>query len=346
MKKEKTNNKEIIIRMTAIQPISQKSGHFQPQAFSEFEKMLNAEAEKEGRGKKEGRVSVINKLCVATPKGPVNIPVISANSVRGHWRKLAADHLLQTIGYEYGKMTKALYYLLYSGGSLDKDIKTPFELLENIIEFRSILPYMSLLGCSFGNKMIEGKMKPDFVYPHILETMTLLNIEDENASDLLTAKQIVGEIMHTRKDDYIETKDDIEKDKLDKAKKKTAKNTDKDKDEDKDNDVVEKKAAQQQIYHDQYIIAGTEFTQNINILQPTEIEISCCFSMLDQFVNKKPYIGGMLNKGFGRIRLKVYDLKKNEIDINEESKKYNTFLDDNKEKINEYLDKLTKEYLK
>src|SRR5690554_1757022 len=85
------------------------------------------------------------------------IPIIDGNSIRGNLRRLLLNDFFEQLGYTI--KTPRLYYLL-SGGALEEvgSQESGTVNLQLRREIRTLLPPLSLLGCSMGNQAFTGKL--------------------------------------------------------------------------------------------------------------------------------------------------------------------------------------------
>lgn len=294
-------NKEFTLCMTTMQPICHLTDRESLLELSKDEQYIAARKE---LGRKEGTLKLINKQLVLTKDGIKEVPVISGNAIRGIWRRLAARELLELLEIE--TIPKKLKYLLYVGGGLSEKGKgNPLKEFEFKNKLRKNIPMLSLFGCSIGTGMLEGKLKTGFVYPVVKETYRILGLEEVD-DETISAKDIIGEAMGTRLDNIDLTKEEYEKE----------------------------KSSVQMIYHHQYMAPGVKLMQDITILKPNDIEVSCFISILEKF-KEYPYIGGMISKGFGRVKIDKMP--------EESSEQYIDYIKENKQDIKKYLLSLNEE---
>lgn len=196
------------------------------------------------------------------------IPVITGNSVRGILRDFGAKKILDT----YGKaVDKEVFNVLFSGGNISGSTKNDVERAKQV---REHFPLISLLGGGLGTMMMSGNMLSGFLYPVCTETEPLTKIESN-----VSWHELVDEIEFTRMDD---TKDDV--------KEKYIKDV---------NEEKKAKASTQMRMSVQYMAAGTQFVQEIMLLDSAnEIEEAALYSCLFEWFNVHT-IGGMRAKGFG-----------------------------------------------
>lgn len=237
---------------------------------------------------------------VLTSNGKV--PVITANSIRGQIRNCGAKHLLVTLNQ---KVDKEVFHMLFSGGNLSGTMKNDIEKAKKV---RSQFPLVSLLGGGLGDMILQGKMTSTFAYPICRETEFITRIESE-----ISWKQLMNEIEFTRTDD---SKNDQLSSYIE------------------DMNVEQSaKASTQMRYEVQYMAVGTEFWQNISLLDANELELGAFYTALNEWF-KHPVLGGMSAKGFGAFNAETDEIsvKDNIITISSKTKelisKYNEFLNE------------------
>lgn len=240
----------------------------------------------------------------------VRVPVVSGNSIRGNIRDILSLHLLDTLGV---KVSPDCFDLLTSGGFLGKG-STGVN-LDKEANFRRLLPMLSILGYSLGNKMGSGKLEIGKMQPCVKEISHIL---PEYADCQVSVHEIVQTEFYTRKDDK-QTKggDRISFD-------------------------LGLQQSNQMMNEIETIKAGTKFTFRIVIKDANDIEMSCIKYVLDRMSNHFN-IGGNSRIGLGAISFNLV----NSVEITEEikpidiseysSQPYLDFLSENKEEIAELL---------
>lgn len=192
------------------------------------------------------------------------VPTISGNQIRGILRRIAAADFLRVLGVE--KITDKFYYMLFSGGSLEKGSKQDYIEVGSKRELRDRIPFLSLLGCSFKNQIIEGKVKVGMGVPICRETVPYTG---ENSA--ISCWDLCDEIFYTRRDDL-----------EDKAEK--------------------QEAAQQMKFTVEALCPGTRLKHFFQLLELSEVEESCFYAILKKF-NESPFLGGLSSKGHGKVNL-------------------------------------------
>lgn len=226
----------------------------------------------------------------------IDIPVLSGNALRGELRRIAMDDYLKRIDVKDEGISAKLYYVLFTGGALTSGSRFT-EIAQKRI-MRRMCPPLSLFGAAIGDQIPEGKLKVSIFKPICKE----LN-EYNNKKSEISFYDMLQEIFYTRRDDL---------------KSKDINITDETKNEN----------AQQMKYEAQGLSAGTTLEGNIVIESANEIDISCLFSILENF-KKQPFIGGKSATGHGEVEVNQ--------DMTGETEKYYKFLEENKEDIKKWL---------
>jgi len=226
-----------------------------------------------GGDEKTGSVVLLRRMKFIVDGEPVEIPYISGNAVRGIWRRLVFKDMLEQIGYEIDiqrREGQKLYHSLFTGGVLETVDESSsgvidIELKRRILE---LIPPARLLGFSFGNQMIEGKLKVSHLLPVCKELADYLpeNIEPKNSF-----YEFIGHSFQTRKDDLR-----VERD-------------------------VKEQAVQMLVEYEVFI-PGTPFYHEIKLEDPTELDISCLARIIELW-KEKPFIGGKSSIGFGEVEI-------------------------------------------
>ncbi len=194
----------------------------------------------------------------------IPVPIVSANSIRGIMRRLLADDLLTKIGVKKGELPENIYYLLFSGGSLEKgNLSIDIPKRRKIAETLTIV---SVFGAAIGDAILPGLITVTDMVPIVKETRDFTGVDSE-----LSIYDLPFEEFGTRLDDF-PNKDEKKSDK-----------------------------AQQMLYRFETIKAGTRFTVEFGISNlANEVERSCFRYALDLFFTKG-IVGGKGAVGFGRI---------------------------------------------
>lgn len=196
------------------------------------------------------------------------LPVITANSIRGRIRDSGAKHFLDTVG---AKVDKDVFHVFFSGGNLSGTMKNDIEKARKV---REVFPLVSILGAGLGDIILSGKTNFTFAYPVCAESEEITKINSSKSWH-----ELIEEIEFTRTDD---SKDDkLSTYMLNATEESTG------------------TATTQMRYSVQYMAAGTEFIQSINLFDnATDLEKGALLSSIAEWF-KTPTLGGMASKGFG-----------------------------------------------
>lgn len=201
--------------------------------------------------------------------GSDRLPVITGNSIRGQIRDAGAAELLNRIGCMVDKET---FHVLFSGGNVSGAMKDDIGRAKAV---REAFPLLSVLGGALGTMIMAGKLICGFAYPVCKEARDLIGGESD-----ISWRELIDEIEFTRTDD-------AKNDKL------AARIT----------DVAAETtgtSSQQMRYAVQYMAAGTQFVQKMQLLPgTTALEIGALLCAIRKWWEDAPRLGGMSGKGFG-----------------------------------------------
>lgn len=216
-----------------------------------------------------GEVASVGSYFQTIKTSSGRLPIITGNSVRGILRDNGAKILLDTVD---AKVSKEVFNILFSGGNLNGTIKNDIEKAKSV---RKNIPFISMFGGGLGDMIMSGKMMVGNLYPLTTETYEMLGEEYTDIS----WKNLIDEIEFTRNDDGKE--DTLTDYMTDPTEEKKA------------------KASTQMRFSVQYMAQGTEFVQDIYIMDnATNLEKGALYSAFSEWF-KTPKIGGMSAKGFG-----------------------------------------------
>ena len=118
-----------------------------------------------GGSEKTGAVVLLNRLKFMVDGRPTDVPIVSANQVRGRLRRLLAADFLELVGYKMDlgqKSYQKLYHTLFAGGVLEAvEEESESAVVDLNLKFRVVkyvLP-LRLFGCSYANQMIEESVQ-------------------------------------------------------------------------------------------------------------------------------------------------------------------------------------------
>lgn len=161
-----------------------------------------------GGDAKAGNATLFRRMQVLSDTGAtLSLPFYSGNAFRGQMRDLLADDFLRALDIKPSKTKPPIalwfFHTLYAGGALEEnsDASKAFGKLlgangaikaEGIYQFRDTLPMISALGCSLGNRIIEGRTNFGDFRPECFEWSN----GDIKASELMTWEFL------TRREDF------------------------------------------------------------------------------------------------------------------------------------------------
>ncbi len=275
-------------------------------------------------GESESTVSFLNTIRIAANGKVEEVFALTGNSVRGTLRDCAARHLLDRLNAKVGKKE---FNILFSGGNISGSMSTDIDQVKN---YRRLLPVISLFGAGVGNQILAGKMTQGFALPVCQETHGIVPDIDCINSELknISWKSLTGTINFTRFDDsrnvnyqgYMQEDND---------------NTDKD------------SASTQMRYEVEYIVPGAQLYHIINLCTNTDIELGVFVAALEEF-SCSPVLGGMGGKGFGLCEAELISdgeffamIKNGNICLCDKARnalhEYNQFIAENSEEIIKFL---------
>lgn len=221
-----------------------------------------------GGDEKTGAESMLRRNKVVVNESIIEVPYISGNAIRGILRRYIMSDFLQKIEYEI--KTMRLYHTLFTGGILETvDTKSSgtidLELRKKVIKF---LPPVRMLGMSYGNQIVEGKLHVGLMRPICAELKEYL---PDNLNPHNNIYEFLDFTHQTRKDD-------IHADR-------------------KDNDQ-----AVQMLINYEVFIPGTKFWHEIKIEDANKIDKGVVARMIELW-KQKPYIGGKSSIGLGELKI-------------------------------------------
>jgi len=213
-----------------------------------------------GGNEKTGSVALLNRIKYIVNGEAMEIPFISGNAVRGVLRRHAFKDFLDMLGYEIDVSTKGgqrLYHTLFAGGVLESvegsEGAIDVELKRRILQ---LIPPARLFGFSYGNQMIEGRMKVGHLLPICRELNEYLPVKGK-----ISFYELIGHMFQTRKDE-LRTGDETV----------------------------------QMLVEYEVFVPGTQFYHEILLEDPTPLDISCLARVIElwkmkPFIGGKSSIG-------------------------------------------------------
>jgi hypothetical protein len=247
-------------------------------------------------GESSGPDSFLSQDIIIGPDGrPVECFVYSGNAFRGHLRDLGAVYMTEKLGgLQY---SPAVFYLLFSGGSLGGDQSVD---IDQARMYRRNVPMLSVFGGGVGNQILTGKIKVGAMYPLVTECQRVLP-EHLRQEDAPSWRQWTFEKSFTRMDDaknenlrqYLV---DPAQAALPGAEQKLLTG------EAPETEQKKKKEdpPQQMRYTVEMLAAGAVLYQRIDLCDMSDLELGAFVSALVEF-SKHPYIGGKSGTGHGLV---------------------------------------------
>lgn len=252
-------------------------------------------------GEQNGIASMLRREKFVQPNGKVKeVPVVSGNSIRGILRDVGMYDMLQKVGYGVDKETGEVnglplsaFYFLFSGGALSSTGEAGIN-VDKFRRMKELIPLIGLFGGAIGNAIMPGKLKIGKLIPICKETLHLLP-EKYRSDEVESIWDYCQTEMYTRKDDE---KNDKVRDMID-ANVRALLTGGKTK-----LDITKASTAQQMMYRNESLAAGTKFYWKVTIEDPTDIEFEAFVNALLVF-SKAPYLGGRSSVGHGEISIKM-----------------------------------------
>ena len=266
-----------------------------------------------GGNEKTGSVVLLNRLKFIVNGKPIDVPIVSGNQVRGRLRRLLSRDFLELAEYQLDlsqKKHQKLYHTLFAGGVLtaveeEESGVVDLNLKSRIVKY--ILP-IRLLGASYANQMVEGRVLIGHMLPICKELKEFTGI-DSDASFY----QLITRMFQTRRDEL----------------RVSAKSKEGEEEEEEEEKV-------QMIVEYECFAPGTKFYHEI-VLETTsegeELDLSTLYRAIELW-RQKPFIGGKSSIGFGKLRIEYAWPK--QVD----SSTYLQFIEKNKSEIRKVLDEL------
>lgn len=262
-------------------------------------------------GEKNGTVTQLRREKFVQPNGkPMEIPVISGNSIRGKLRDIAAIEILTKNDGVKIKVDADSFNLLFTGGSLESTGAAGID-VGKVKQMRRDMPMLSVLGGSVGNVILPGKVEIGKLLPICKETLHLI---PEKYHDAYTepAKSIWEYCqleMYTRKDD---SKDEVKKEYLE--------------------DDAEKKTNPVQMKYDtETLAAGTKFYWRVCLKDTNDIETGAFLQTLNTWAEQNSQVGGNGRVGHGALKLEIKETKLIDSDLDFKNTDFVRFIDGYKE---------------
>ena len=195
----------------------------------------------------------------------IEMPIISANSLRGSLRNAGAEYVLTLLG---AKISKPVFHLLFSGGSISSSIVND---VDKALLIREQHPFVSIFGGCTSDMMLSGKMQFTNLYPIVKETANITKIDSK-----ITYKHLLSDCISIKMDD---SKNDLLSKYI--------------------NENYSEDIKTQMIYETEYLTVGTSLWQEIILKNMNELELGCFISCIWNWLKNDAVLGGKSNAGFG-----------------------------------------------
>lgn len=236
-------------------------------------------------GESTGIEAVFHRTKMACADGIIrNIPTVTGNSIRGQLRDHAAAYLIHTLSIDE-KLGLSAFYVLWSGGALQKGVDGSTLRLEQLRRLRELLPMISVWGAAVGAQILPGKLDVGMAIPVAAETVGLL-------PDFYADHAPMHSVYDLMQTEYYTRRDDAKDPRL----------------EDVHTGVKDKDAAPQQMrYAVETMVAGTQLYWWFALRDaPTTLEYGAFASALNSW-GRSPHLGGKGAVGHGQIKLTITD---------------------------------------
>lgn len=214
----------------------------------------------------------VNRETVVFEKHFEDIPYISGNAVGGLIRRLAIRDYFARIGYERDTMgiDKSVYHELMTGGSISE--KTGQIDIGKKERVAYLCPPVGVLGSALGNMTVTSVLKIGSLRPVCRELGYAF-------AGVPSFWELLGTSFGTRHDTS-KTEADIFL----------------------ENDGG--RAADQMIYYNEVLNAGTEMTGRMLLTTDNPLQVSCFWHMLSLW-KEFGYIAGRSARGYGAVRIRI-----------------------------------------
>lgn len=226
---------------------------------------------------------------------PTEVFVYSGNAIRGMLRDCGAKYFLDNLSQnKLLQVPLAMFYFLFSGGTIGGDQKVDIDQARNI---RKMVPIASIFGGGVGNQILAGKLCVNDAYPCCAECAHFIPAQYIPDGALLSWRQMTTERSYTRTDDAKDERKihfiapDVKQLEGSALFEEPAK-----KEKKKDDAPVQMR------YTVEVLQAGSQLYHRIDVRDLSDIEMGALTSAIYEW-SKSPYIGGKANIGMGRAHV-------------------------------------------
>lgn len=248
-----------------------------------------------------GNESILRRMTFLVNGKPMEIPMISGNSIRGILRRKIMQDMLTAVQYVPESQTKytKLHHMLFSGGVLETVNESEQGYIDLVMKhnIRNTLPPISVFGTAIRNQMIESKLAVSFAIPICRE------LRDYLPEHILSMPETNLSINSMLTEDFITRRDDLRNNR------------------DKDDQAI------QMIVHYEVFVPGTIFYHKFVLRDANDIETAVLGRAIELW-KSEPFLGARSAQGYGNVVLKYPVI---------ESDAWIKFMQSNKSQINDAL---------
>jgi len=220
-----------------------------------------------------GNQKMYRRMTVMHNGQPVEVPIVTGNSLRGQLRRIIARRTLELVGL--AQVPLPVYHTLFSGGALNKGDMHHAHRVTLLREIRSAVPAIGLLGGVLHGAITPGSLSVDQIIPVCAETAIITGVPSETPAHALLSTN-----MATRRDQSVSDPHA------------------KPADQSASDDSV------QMIYETEILNPGTQLVGGFWLRRATELEAACLRDAVESWL-EDPRLGGMLQVGMGRVRAEI-----------------------------------------
>jgi len=302
--------------ITALRPIA----HGEPP--NEKPKYVEQNGERILKKPKRDNTRRLRRVTVCVHGSFVEVPIVSSNHITHLFRVLMVRDLLGRAGLDEDRLTelgekhKDLYYLLFSGGHLEKvengakssvsKLKALFPTVESVVD--AFYP-VGLFGGAvtwFGNVILESRVGVDHLWPVVSEVMELFGYGPDTLAEFgvwgvlpsLVHLQQVKPLRFVKTDEVAVRAHlhDLPAESPDGEGLAEAGEGDAEDDDRRNILRVEYLPAGMRLLHTLYVEVGTE--------EETALALSALKYLTEDLLATHPFLGGLVKRGFGLVSAK------------------------------------------
>ena len=249
--------------------------------------------------------------------GTVDVPIIPGNKIRGLMRDLIAAQILRK--FKPGTTDFDTLFAMTAGGSYSSSALNAKDTHELVTAVRNKNLLLDLLACATRQTgMMRGRLAVHNAlaqcyetveedareeYPHhwqLMYNIPFARIDSMSDWEVFSLLSEEGLAEMERQSKVADKTTEENKKKKKNGGDDNAEDNDEDVEGDDDKDKKEKVAQRRQINSTPAVAKGTEFVQRIRAWELLDAQIGAIVSVFREF-QRRPYIGGYSNKGFGLV---------------------------------------------